>query len=168
MIRIEDFQCEGLLPILESFPSYKSAIDFVMAFRPSFVKSPQNIALQKHFTKQSTKYKYDCKIEYWFLDRKVHRNDGPARIEYYPTGQKCRKIWYIQGTIHRDDKPAEIWYGLDGSKTRKSWYIHGKLHRDGNPSQIVYRNGLKSYEYWHQYGKLHRNDGSALIVYMNG
>ena len=53
MIRIEDFQCEGLLPILESFPSYGSAIDFVMAFRPSFIKSPQNKALENNFIKHT-------------------------------------------------------------------------------------------------------------------
>src|SRR5436853_7438993 len=97
MIRIEDFQCEGLLPILEAFPTYRSAINFVMTFRPSFIKSPQNQALVNHFTEYLVEYFSESRIEYfeegctrserWLLDGEIHRNDGPASILYYENGQ---------------------------------------------------------------------------------
>ena len=54
--------------------------------------------------------------KYWYLNGKLHREDGPA-VEG-PTGGK---FWYLNDKLHRTDGPAiEYAYG------RKRWYIDDK------------------------------------------
>jgi len=69
---------------------------------------------------------------YWYLDNKLHREDGPA-VEWV-NGDKC---WYLNDTLHRVDGPA-VEYVNGG----KYWYQHGKLHRDDGPA-IEFANGSK-------------------------
>jgi hypothetical protein len=52
----------------------------------------------------------------WYLDGKLHREDGPA-IEYY----NGYKFWYLNDKLHREDGPALEYYNGD-----KSWYLDGK------------------------------------------
>ena len=51
----------------------------------------------------------------WYLNGKLHRLDGPARI--FPDDSK---EWYINGKHHRTDGPAFI-----GSDGRQEWWING-------------------------------------------
>ena len=78
-------------------------------------------------------------IKYWYLNDKLHREDGPACE--WADGNKC---WYINGKLHREDGPA-VEYS-DGSKY---WYINNKLHREDGPA-IEIANGGK---WWHLNGK---------------
>jgi hypothetical protein len=62
--------------------------------------------------------KYDIVIdrngtERWFLNGKLHREDGPAVIRADGT-----QYWYLNGVIHREDGPAVIW--ADGMP----WWFH--------------------------------------------
>jgi hypothetical protein len=108
--------------------------------------------------------------EYWSINGKAHREDGPALTrkngtqEWYQNGlhhredgpaivEKHREIWYKNGEIHRDDGPAIV---LDNGT--EVWYQHGKIHREGGPA--VTENGTQK---WYQHGKLHREDGPAII-----
>ena len=51
----------------------------------------------------------------WFLDDKLHREDGPA-VEYV----NGSKEWYLNGKCHRVDGPAvEYDYGT------KYWFLNG-------------------------------------------
>jgi len=50
----------------------------------------------------------------WYLNDKLHREDGPA-IEN-PDGEKQ---WYLHGNLHREDGPAIEW--PNGSKF---WYLN--------------------------------------------
>jgi len=52
----------------------------------------------------------------WYLNGKLHREDGPAAE--YADGSK---FWYLNDKIHREDGPAREW--ASGSK---SWYLNGK------------------------------------------
>jgi hypothetical protein len=52
----------------------------------------------------------------WYLNDKLHREDGPA-FEY----ANGTKWWYLNGEHHREDGPA-IEYHPDGSKY---WYLNG-------------------------------------------
>src|SRR5271166_3127075 len=52
----------------------------------------------------------------WFLNGKLHREDGPA-CEF----ANGTKHWYLNGKQHREDGPATEW--PDGSKR---WYLNGK------------------------------------------
>ena len=51
----------------------------------------------------------------YYLNKKLHRIDGPA-IEY-PNGTR---VWCINGILHRDNGPA-----IEYSNGYKSWYING-------------------------------------------
>ena len=62
-----------------------------------------------------------CKIdEYgtkrWFLNRNLHREDGPA-VEY-ANGDKS---WYLNDELHRLDGPA-----IEDANGYKDWYYHGE------------------------------------------
>ena len=52
----------------------------------------------------------------WYLNGKLHREDGPA-VEY----ANGTKSWYLNGELHREDGPA-IEYA-DGDK---EWQLNGK------------------------------------------
>jgi hypothetical protein len=55
--------------------------------------------------------------KYWYLNGKIHREDGPA-IE----GASGYKVWYLKGELHREDGPAIEW-----ASGGKSWYLLGNL-----------------------------------------
>ena len=68
----------------------------------------------------------------WYLNGKLHREDGPA-IEY----DNGANSWWLNDEKHREDGPAIEF--VDGSKC---WYLNGKLHREDGPA-IERANGSK-------------------------
>ena len=69
--------------------------------------------------KEYTVKVYDNRTE-WYLNGKLHREDGngvqlPA-VEY----ASGSKLWYLNGERHREDGPAREW--VDGYK---AWYLNG-------------------------------------------
>ena len=52
----------------------------------------------------------------WYLNGKLHREDGPA-IEWAGGS----KYWYLNDKLHREDGPAIEWAG-----GRRSWWLNGK------------------------------------------
>ena len=59
---------------------------------------------------------YDNGNKYWYLNGKLHREDGPA-IEY----ANGSKSWWLNDKRHREDGPAGEW-----SNGNKSWYLNGE------------------------------------------
>ena len=57
----------------------------------------------------------------WFLNGKLHREDGPA-VEY----ADGHKSWYLNDKRHREDGPAIEWADGDKFWCSKSWYLNGK------------------------------------------
>jgi hypothetical protein len=53
----------------------------------------------------------------WFLNGKLHREDGPA-VEHADGD----KLWFLNGKIHREDGPA-----VECTDGTKYWYLNGKL-----------------------------------------
>ena len=53
--------------------------------------------------------------KHWYLDGKLHREDGPA-VEY----ANGDKIWYLNGKRHREDGPA-----IEYASGDKFWYLNG-------------------------------------------
>jgi len=108
----------------------------------------------------------------WWLNGKLHRLDGPARVYYNGDVQ-----WWVNGKRHREDGPAEErikgtkkWYrnnklhnpngpAIIESTGYKAWYINGELHRLDGPAEEC-ANGTKR---WFINGKCHRDDGPAII-----
>jgi hypothetical protein len=84
----------------------------------------------------------------WYLNDKLHREDGPA-VEW-ADGDKC---WYLKGKLHREDGPAREYANGD-----KRWYLNGKRHREDGPA-VEYADGDKR---WYLNGKRHREDGPAV------
>ena len=67
-------------------------------------------------------YSNGCKS--WFLNDKLHREDGPA-IEW----ADGYKQWYRYGKCHRDDGPA-----IEYPNGHKEWYADGIWHREDGPA----------------------------------
>ena len=59
---------------------------------------------------------YDTGETYWYLDGKLHREDGPA-IECL----NVYKVWYLNGKRPREDGPA-----IEYDNGFKYWYLNGK------------------------------------------
>ena len=79
--------------------------------------------------------KPECKTysngdKFWFLNDKLHREDGPA-VERV----NGNKEWYLNGNRHREDGPACEW-----TNGKKEWYLNNKLHREDGPA-IEWSNG---------------------------
>jgi hypothetical protein len=60
-------------------------------------------------------YLYSTGTKIWFLNGKVHREDGPS-VEYI----NGSKEWYLNGQRHRIDGPA-----IEFANGYKSWYLNG-------------------------------------------
>jgi hypothetical protein len=128
---------------------------------------------------KTNKYGYKS----WYINGKLHREDGPA-VEY----ADGTKHWCLNGKYHREDGPA-----VENADGDKFWYLNGKLHRTDGPAvhynnddRVWYLNGLphredgpaidnRSIKQWRVHGALHRTDGPALILdngarfwYING
>jgi len=72
-------------------------------------------------------------IREWYLNGKLHREDGPA-VEY----SDGTKEWYVNGKRHRENGPAIEW--ADGDKY---WYLNGKRHREDGPAIEKSSDGTK-------------------------
>ena len=59
---------------------------------------------------------YDNGSKHWFLNDKLHREDGPA-IE----NSDGSKAWYLNDNLHREDGPA-----IERADGSKHWYLNGK------------------------------------------
>jgi hypothetical protein len=82
---------------------------------------------------------HDNGTKEWFLNNKLHREDGSA-IEHTDGS----KYWYLNGKCHREDGPAVEY--PDGTN---EWYLNGQFHREGGPA-IEWSDGGKS---WYLNGK---------------
>jgi hypothetical protein len=87
--------------------------------------------------------KYEVKVysngdKFWYLNGKLHREDGPARE--YSDGSK---YWYLNGKLHRKDGPAFE------CSDYKSWWVNGNRHREDGPA-VEWANGDK---FWYLNGE---------------
>ena len=82
------------------------------------VESEEPIIQTKH-------YKDGSSVKQWFLNGKMHKEDGPAEIGYYPDGTVSYTSWFIDDEAHREDGPAWIEYNKDGSVRYEMWSLDG-------------------------------------------
>jgi len=70
----------------------------------------------------------------WFLNGKLHREDGPA-VEW----NEGTKFWYLNDKRHREDGPA-----VEYPSGRKDWYLNGLRHREDGPA-VEHSDGCKAW-----------------------
>lgn len=58
---------------------------------------------------------------------KVHREDGPATVEYYVDGSICTETYNQDDRLHRLDGPAWISYSETGKIYYKYYYFNGAM-----------------------------------------
>ena len=81
------------------------------------MRKPEPCTLPRAMKKEQPECEMDAGgNKRWYLNDKLHREDGPA-VEY----RYGRKDWWLHGKRHREDGPAIEW--ADGDKW---WYLHNK------------------------------------------
>ncbi len=132
--------------------------------------------VQKRIKKKFTVYKKHEIIdgvntdihEYYKINNKYHREDGPAHIIYGDGyGKKWKEYWYKNGKKHREDGPAEIYYRIDGEVYYEEWFYEGRVHRGGNkPARIRYREDKKvAEEHWFVNGRRQKRLGKPFAIW---
>jgi hypothetical protein len=112
-------------------------------------------------------------IKEWYLNGKLHRDNGPARITHSCYGFNIKEEWYYHGELHRENNQPTIYtkiYFDNANINSETWYLNGKLHRLDGPARVLYyqySNNVVEYETYYQYGKMHRSDGPCHIQYFN-
>lgn len=98
----------------------------------------------------------------------IHRDgDEPAFIDYYPDGKFKLVQYYHYNNIHRDDGPANIEYYTNGTIGKEVWFKNNRRNRDGDkPAMITYNSdGTLDYEFWFRDDMFHREDDKPARVY---
>ena len=85
-------------------------------------------------------YKDGTTSEEYDSSKTLHREDGPAWIEYNESGSIWRESYYMEGECHREGLPADIGYYEDGALESEEYYIEGERHREDGPAVIKYNN----------------------------
>jgi len=69
-------------------------------------------------------------------------------IDYYPGTKKIyREFYKLNGKRHRENGPAMIWYYENGNIEIEEYYINDEYHREDGPAYIrYYKNGNISNE----------------------
>jgi len=117
-----------------------------------------------------TTIEYNSSLKIWTVNGKIHREDGPARIENIsnnnPNGTNYG--YFSRNLLHRDDGPASI-CGItkeNPNGTYQSYYQHDKLHREDGPA-LIYgiskENPNGTYHAYYKHRQRHRKDGPAII-----
>ena len=68
---------------------------------------------------------YENGTKEWYLNGKLHREDGPAIKDHYDN-----KYWYLNGKIHREDGPA-----AENKNGHKEWWINGRFQKSNYHSR---------------------------------
>ena len=89
--------------------------------------------------KRNGMYTNEWGTKSWWLNDKLHREDGPAIERVNGT-----KRWFVNGKIHREDGPAVI-----RASGTKEWHVNGKKHRLDGPA-VEWANGDNA---WYVNGK---------------
>lgn len=73
-------------------------------------------------------------IEKYYVNGKLHREDGPA-IEDWNDGEK---YWYKQGELHKEDGPA-----YEDAWGNKKWYLHGVQYTENDFNKYLKKKRLE-------------------------
>lgn len=117
------------------------------------------------------------KKSYFNDERKIHREDGPAKITYYDTGNICEVHYFVNNKRHRENEPAHIHYYNDGEIKFEFYYNNNRYHNAYGPAYFVYNREVnikvekwfyRGIEYTHKVNKwLNYNNIDYKDIHMN-
>ena len=81
----------------------------------------------KKFITYSEDHSHILVIHYRLPNYDLHKEDGPAYIHFYNTGQLCSVGYYRNGDLHKEDGPAAISYSKSGDVDCTMYAISGKI-----------------------------------------
>ena len=82
--------------------------------------------------------------ESYYINGKLHREDGPALIfYYYEKGNILSEYYYLNGKRHREDGAAYIYYYQDGNIYYEAYYLNG-IHYTNSDSE-TFQQDLEKY-----------------------
>ncbi len=97
----------------------------------------------------------------------LHREDGPAYIEYDYNGNIFKEAYFQNGECFREeeDLPCYLKYDINGNVVEEIYYKNGAIHRDNDlPAKIVrFEDGQIQTASWFLNGKIDRKNGPAEI-----
>jgi len=112
----------------------------------------------------------NLKSQTWFKGLEaydhLHKEDGPAHIQYYEDGTISTRAWGVNGMDHRENGPAYESYFDDGNKKMEVWYLNGIKHREDGPAYIFYnRDGtINTEEYYINGEELSKDAWEAAVI----
>ena len=65
-------------------------------------------------------------FDIFYYSGSIHRDGGPAYIEYHENGAILLEGHFIRDVLHKEDGPAYIWYHRDGTISTCDYYINGE------------------------------------------
>ena len=95
--------------------------------------SPNNTEIVESFYNSG-----EIESKQWWINGKLHREEGPAFIEYSKSGEIEYVAWWLNGKRHRTDGPAMLKYYESGEIQHEEWYLNDELHREDGPAGIEY------------------------------
>jgi len=69
------------------------------------------------------------RYEYWLLNGKMHREDGPAYQSWYENGQKYYEYWSLNNKCHREDGPSSQRWSYNGQKEYEEWWLNSNKYK---------------------------------------
>ena len=97
----------------------------------------------------------DITVKCWTSDKKLHNEDGPAKISYFADGTVSTEAWYTHGVQSRLGGPAYLSYNIDGSLFLEEWLLDGVPHRTDGPAIVEYNeDGTIRYAAYYENGEL--------------
>lgn len=104
----------------------------------------------------------------------LHREDGPAQINYDRDGRVTREEWRVDGEFQKlclheyklNGDVNEIWLNID-VPSFNYWSCRSHMHREDGPADITTdKEGRIKKQDWFLDGKRHRDDGpSSQLMY---
>ena len=145
-----------MITITELFPRFSTCNKWLSVFRE--INPGEDVRLEKEYTihvvTSEIVDEFHHMTEKYFIDKKLHKTNGPAVFVYYE-GDIQWKEWWFDGKRHRTDGPAEIGYYQNGSIQWEVWWVDDKRHRTDGPADVgYYVNGDIANERWYVNGEI--------------
>ncbi len=80
-----------------------------------------------------------------------NKEDGPSVTFYVDNekNKKILDYYYLNNKLNRINGPSEVWYDENGNIIKEYYYKDGKLHREDGPAMINYiENEIDNQEYY--------------------